>query len=464
MPAEATIASEVVDIPKLMAEIRERIKADLAANPIDRSVKRFVADPGAKSSLKAGAVQYSEELHDLNRGWNFSELLKPQPVQTHRKGLIGKLIVRVKQKLLTWIWQGLFRGYTESENKFQMRLVQLLNLVARYTDERDAANFWELNRKIDYDVSKTGEKMAESFDDAMGTLRSVEKEVNSRIDSLARDLTARLTQLQSQFEQQQQSLATLDSVGRGLEGIVGRLSARAEPVANTVDYAYVLLENRFRGSLREIRSRLSIYPEIFRGATAPVLDLGAGRGELQLLFREAGVPSYGVDTDAGMIEEAHAQGADVRLCEGIKHLADLPDKSLGGLIAVQVVEHLPQSVLIELLDLCRRKIVAGGKVVFETINPQSVLALSSNYFRDPTHVFPIHPDTLSHTVTLAGLEFVEVRYLSPVPEGAKLKPVGKDEYMTPRWAFAVDTINQNFEQLNRLLYGDQDYCLIAQVR
>jgi O-antigen chain-terminating methyltransferase len=101
--------------------------------------------------------------------------------------------------------------------------------------------------------------------------------------------------------------------------------------------------------------------------------------------------------------------------------------------------------------------------VFETINPQSMLALSSNYFRDPTHVWPLHPDTLSFAMTLAGLKIIEIRKLSPVPQESLLKKVPVEEYMTPRWSHAVDTLNRNVEQLNELLYGFQDYAVIAEV-
>ena len=105
----------------------------------------------------------------------------------------------------------------------------------------------------------------------------------------------------------------------------------------------------------------------------------------------------------------------------------------------------------------------GGRVIFETINPRSLLALSSNYFRDLTHVWPLHPDTLSYAMNLAGLQVREVKYLSPVSEEAQLRPVAVEEYMTPRWALAVERLNSNFEQLNELLYGYQDYCVIAEV-
>ena len=56
-----------------------------------------------------------------------------------------------------------------------------------------------------------------------------------------------------------------------------------------------LLLESFRGTEEEIRHRLDHYlPELKE--SAPVLDLGCGRGELLLMLREAGVASSGVNS------------------------------------------------------------------------------------------------------------------------------------------------------------------------
>jgi O-antigen chain-terminating methyltransferase len=127
------------------------------------------------------------------------------------------------------------------------------------------------------------------------------------------------------------------------------------------------------------------------------------------------------------------------------------------------VEHLTRQQLKELCDLAKAKCKRGGKIIFETINPQSLLALSSNYFRDPTHVWPMHPDTLGYTATLAGLKIVETRYLSPVSTNYLLKEIPAELGFSPIVGDAIRRINANMQQLNRLLYGFQDYCLVLEV-
>jgi O-antigen chain-terminating methyltransferase len=270
-------------------------------------------------------------------------------------------------------------------------------------------------------------------------------------------------------------LDTLDGMVRGIEGLVNNLETYRNPNPPTAegeakpptqpaaDLSYVLLENRYRGSEEEIARRLEIYPEIFKAAPGTILEIGSGRGELQRLFKERSLSSYGVDLDPAMVNVATSRGLNTLHGDGIAHLRSLEDRSLGGLVAIQVVEHLTRDQLHELFTLVKTKLRPGARAVFETINPQSLLALSSNYFRDPTHVWPLHPDTLGYMATLAGLAIVETRYLSPVSPNQLLLPIPVDTALKPNVAEAIRRVNMNIEQLNKILYGFQDYCLVVEV-
>lgn len=469
-------ASQPLDIPAIMAEIRERVAEESKGKVIRRQFQPNSAHLDRSGHWKAGALQHSEELHYLNSHWQYASAVDLTTLKSHRSGIIGKLVVKLKRWMLGVVWESILKGIHDEERAYQMRLVQFLNNLSFYIDDRDGSNFWELIRKIDNDVSAIATRLDRIADEQTGTVRSVERSLTDSLNTSIRELSAQLQTLAASTGERDGRLATVESVASGLEGVVARLSrstqttsqiGEAQPIPvppeSQGDASYLLLENRFRGSEAAIRERMSHYVDVFRGVSQPVLDLGAGRGELLKLMRESGIPSYGVDPDSAMISVARENNLDIRLGDGIAHLRTLADGSLSGLIATQVVEHLSRAQLSDLLESCKRKVAAGGKVVFETINPKSLVALSSNYFRDPSHIFPMHPDTLSYAMTLAGIKVVEVRYLSPIPKEAQLKELEVDDYMTPRWAHAVTLLNQNIRQLNDLLYGYQDFCVIGEV-
>lgn len=473
---EAT-RSEVPDVASIMAGIRARVRSDVQAH---KDSRRPFAPTGvdieAGTSKKASDLVHSEELRYLNRNYAHSARLNVAAISSHRPGIIGKALVKAKRKLLQVLWDSLLKEYLANEREFQGNLVRFLNDLTTYVGARDASMFWELVRKIDVDVGKALERIERIADEHSAALRSSERHLIESLDAQMKDLRGWLQQVHTLAAQHEDKLTTLESVARGLESIVARLSQSAHPSISapatpTVplpegsgDASYLLLENRFRGGEHEIARRLAIYPPLFHGATLPVLEIGCGRGELQQLFKDAGVPSLAVDTDPQMVAAAREKGFAVQHGDGLAFLEQQADESLGGVIAVQVVEHLTQDQLQRLFRACARKVAPGGTIVFETINPRSVLALSSNYFRDPTHVWPLHPDTLGFAMNLCGLEVRETRFLSPVAAEAQLQPVPVDEYLTPRWVQLIETINRNISQLNELLYGTQDYCIIATVR
>lgn len=465
--------SSKVDIPEIMAKIRERVKQDVEANrDAKRPFKPFQAD--TDKTCRAGQLLYSEELRYLNSNYAFGPNLDLDSISSHRPGPIGKVIVKLKQKILTIIWD-LLKGYFTAEREFNANLVRYLNDTAKYVDQRDAANFWELITKIDYDLSKALERIERQSDEQMAALRSSERRLFDELDKTGQEINQVLGELRATAVQQADKLQTLESVSQGLETIIARLKSKvpkqtAKPKSDPEslessmpDYSYLLLENRYRGSEAVIQERLSIYPPLFKDAPGPVLELGPGRGELLELFDKQQIKAYGVELDSAMVECCLGKDLEVEVGDAIGYMRQLDDDSLGGVVAVQVVEHLSQSQLRELFELCTTKVKSGGKIAFETINPRSLLALSSNYFRDPTHVWPLHPDTLEYAMSLAGLKVIDLKKLSPVAQEAQLRKLPVEGFMTPRWVFALEALNRNFQQLNELIYGHQDYCIVAEV-
>ena len=208
---------------------------------------------------------------------------------------------------------------------------------------------------------------------------------------------------------------------------------------------YFAFESRMRGSTESIRDRQRPYVDDFREA-APVLDVGCGRGEFLVLLREAGIEGRGVDLDADMVAYARGEGLDVEQTDAVEHLQVLEDGSLGGIFAAQLVEHIPATTLVRLLELASIKLRPGGVLVAETINPLSPLALR-NYYADLTHAQPLVPETLELLARQAGFDSVELRYLN-APEERLTEP---DD----------PVLAANVSRLNELLFGPLDYAIVA---
>jgi SAM-dependent methyltransferase len=212
-------------------------------------------------------------------------------------------------------------------------------------------------------------------------------------------------------------------------------------------------EQEFRGSHTELLDRYRPLAQRFIGA-GPVVDIGCGRGEFLELLREVGVVARGIELDPDLVADVRRRGLDAEVGDGLESLKALPDRSLGGIVLNQVVEHLTAQEVVDLVLVAYDKLQPGGIIVCETVNPQSLYVFAHSFYVDPTHVRPVHPAYLAFLFREAGFSTVEIDWRTPPPDDDVLEPVNGDDEMAKR-------VNANVSRLNQLLFAPQEFALIA---
>jgi SAM-dependent methyltransferase len=315
--------------------------------------------------------------------------------------------------------------------------------------------------------------------------RQLAGDAGTRLDTIAQalepiaELRTQVSVLQRAVEALKQSSvvsrqpavgSTQSSVVSHQSSVISRQSSvDRQPVALSPDddYKYVGFEDQFRGSDAAIEERLRAYVPIFAGSE-DVLDIGCGRGEMLTAFRMAGVRARGIDTNGAMVAIACERGLDATHADALQYLSTVPDESLGGIIATQVIEHLEPAYLMRLVDAAARSLRPGAPIVLETINPTSWPGFFSSYLRDLTHVRPVHPDTLQYLLRASGFERVTIRYSAPVPEHMKMKTVDvpaavalSAEPAARALGEIAHALNANAVVLNNLMFTHLDYAALG---
>ena len=219
---------------------------------------------------------------------------------------------------------------------------------------------------------------------------------------------------------------------------------------HVLDAMYIAFEERFRGTGDEIKRRLTVYlqyidkmkipppPPLEKGGWGDfqiksekegvsILDAGCGRGEWLELLQENGYQAKGIDINKVALLQCREQGLDVTESDVIEYLKGLERDSLDVITGFHIIEHLSFKTLIALFDEALVVLKSGGMILFETPNPANILVSSYDFYRDPDHQKPLHPDTLNFVAESRG--FVRTGSYFVFNEGSDLRLIKSTEWM-----------------------------------
>lgn len=435
-----------VDVRELMAEIRAEVA---------RKRRQGMYPPEVLEELETGTGGQTADdrlalsLMRVRQSAGFSTAV----TTASQMGVAAPLASTFKKAVrgsVRWYMTGIVQQIEE----FAADIVHTVSLLAervRHIDQRLGGDGLrdEIFRLID--------ERADELKDWTEAMRASSEEIATRIEALenarARD-----------------RLPILERSVRGLRERIEPRRNEAEPQEGTspstdrsdrADHAidYLDFENCFRGSEEEITRRQRTYVDQFRGVTGPVVDLGCGRGEFLGLLAEEGIAGYGIDRHPDMVDRCREQGLDARAGEALDHLSSVEPGSLGGVFSAQMIEHLDVRDVPRLFELAAQALAPGGRLVVETINPQSLFVFSAAFYVDLGHLRPLHPLTLRFLAEKTGFADVRVEYFSPPPKD--LRPAEVEATGEPIIDKLVETVNQNFQRLDEVLFGPQDYAIVA---
>jgi SAM-dependent methyltransferase len=412
----------------------------LQDHPALEPLRRRLADEEAAYSAALAALDRLAEFADeLNGLWSAAE-------PDAGSGLAGALSRRTLAALAPAL---------ERQTRFNATLVRLLNAQAEAAARRDERHRALVAALVRY--AQRVEPVVDARDDARVA------EAPSRAEQLLAVFETRLDEMRQRLEGLLALRDRVEAIGEETravrEGLAGGVPTAevARAVGRAAEAsAYTAFENRFRGSRDEIRARQEKDAALFASGS-PVADLGCGRGEFLELLRARGVDGRGVEANPSAARECRAKGLDVVEGDLVAFLRAQETRSLGGVFAAQVAEHLPPPVLQALLGEAHRVLRPGGLLLLETVNAASAFAFLEVFIRDLTHERPLHPETLRFLAAAAGFTEARVELRSPVPEDVRLHLVPGGGMPPP----VVKALNENVERLNALLFAPVDYALIA---
>jgi len=169
------------------------------------------------------------------------------------------------------------------------------------------------------------------------------------------------------------------------------------------DYARLLA-----GALDRIpwdRAVLATFAELVaRDELGPVADVGCGPGRITGYLHHLGLDVSGIDLSPGMLAVARQALPGLRFAEGSMTALDLPDASLGGLVAWYSLIHIPPADVPAVLAELSRVLVPGGQLLLAFQVGDECRHLEQGYGHAISlDAHRMQPDQLTHQLSNVGV-------------------------------------------------------------
>jgi SAM-dependent methyltransferase len=187
------------------------------------------------------------------------------------------------------------------------------------------------------------------------------------------------------------------------------------PLEYTVD---PLPEQVFGVRAHHIRSVIARY--LPRDRSARIVDLACGSGAYLHFLRSSGYTNIsGVDVSPEQIGLAHLLGIPNVECRDLRsELSELDSDSIDAVLAIDILEHLENGELFEVVDEIFRVLKKGGSCVAHVPNAEGLYGMRVRY-ADLTHERAFAPKSAQQLFLAIGFTNVECFEERPVVHGLK---------------------------------------------
>ncbi|MGH9644394.1 MAG: methyltransferase domain-containing protein [Terriglobales bacterium] len=141
---------------------------------------------------------------------------------------------------------------------------------------------------------------------------------------------------------------------------------------------------------------------------ARILVISCGPGYLVKMLRDCGYSAVlGIDSDPAKIDLARQKGLPCETARAFEFLEGTATR-FDAIVPEQELNHLTLNESIQFLQLCRRSLQPGGRIVVYAMNGANPFVGSENLAHNIDHFYNVTEYSLAQILTLAGLQNVQV--------------------------------------------------------
>jgi SAM-dependent methyltransferase len=154
--------------------------------------------------------------------------------------------------------------------------------------------------------------------------------------------------------------------------------------------------------------RANYLPHIPADRNAKILVISCGPGYLVDLLAGVGYQNVlGIDSDAAKVEHARRRGLNCEVAQVFPFLGLHENGEYDCIIPEQELNHLTIEETIAFLEMCRRALRPGGKVIVYAMNGANPLVGSENLAHNIDHFYNVTEYSIGQLLQLGGFQSVK---------------------------------------------------------
>lgn len=179
-----------------------------------------------------------------------------------------------------------------------------------------------------------------------------------------------------------------------------------------------------------------IFRQIGPNKSADILEVGFGNGGFLGCARELGHRVTGVELNVVLRDRAIASGF-----RAVERLDEFPSAVFDAIVAMDVLEHVPDGHSVELIASMRRVLRPGGLIFLRFPNGDSPFGRALQY-GDMTHVSVVGTIKIRYIAQCAGLEVLSIENETSVVKGLPMsrllkRLVRKTVHFCVEWVLGI---------------------------
>jgi len=195
------------------------------------------------------------------------------------------------------------------------------------------------------------------------------------------------------------------------------MNSEVNPTQSSYDEVADEYTQRIGDELKHKPLERELLARFAAGISGEIADVGCGPGHITRYLHDQGANAFGIDLSGGMIEQAARRNPGIRFEQGDMRALSSDDNSLGGLVVLYSIIHIPRNEVVKVLREFRRVLKPTGQLLIGFHKGQEILHQAELWGKVVNLDFVFfEPDEMVRYLKTAGFDTVEVIERSPYPD------------------------------------------------